>query len=329
MNSLLDNAVQSLQLGIEDYQAGAATDSIADESDLKRTLSAVRNFYAGILLLGKAVLVRQAPNANDEELLYMAYEPEPDGDGGVKFVRRGKRTVGFEELGKRLRRFGVPVDRDALKELNQVRNGVEHHFVSSSISSVQACIARAFPVVSVLFRHGKFDPVDLLGDSWQSLLSIREFYERERAECRQTFSNIYWLADVMKGEAIWCPYCKTDLVEQSDVSNSDQNDMECKCRACGEAVSAEHAIAETLRALYEGEIYIADTDGGESPLYACRECGADTYLLTEDHNGCAFCGEEIEGDCGGCGAPLTPENVPWDGSVGLCSYCSHVRWKDD
>jgi hypothetical protein len=44
---LFRNAVQSIQLGIEDYQA----------NNSKRAVSAVRNFYAGVLLLAKEVLV--------------------------------------------------------------------------------------------------------------------------------------------------------------------------------------------------------------------------------------------------------------------------------
>jgi hypothetical protein len=50
MNTLFDNAIQSIQLGIEDYE----------HNDPMRALSAVRNFYAGTLLLAKEVLVRAA-----------------------------------------------------------------------------------------------------------------------------------------------------------------------------------------------------------------------------------------------------------------------------
>ena len=54
MNSLFDNAVQSIQLGVEDYQS----------NDAKRAVSAVRNFYAGVLLLAKEVLIRAAPESD-------------------------------------------------------------------------------------------------------------------------------------------------------------------------------------------------------------------------------------------------------------------------
>jgi len=48
MSGLFENMVQSIQLGVEDYQV----------NDPKRASSAVRNFHAGVLLLFKEVLVR-------------------------------------------------------------------------------------------------------------------------------------------------------------------------------------------------------------------------------------------------------------------------------
>lgn len=53
MTQLLQNAVDALAVGVEDYSA----------NDQRRTLSAVRNFYAGTLLLAKEVLSRVAPKA--------------------------------------------------------------------------------------------------------------------------------------------------------------------------------------------------------------------------------------------------------------------------
>jgi hypothetical protein len=56
MHTILENAVQSLQIGIEDYQS----------TDQRRTLSAVRNITAGVLLLFKEKLRQLSPpNSND------------------------------------------------------------------------------------------------------------------------------------------------------------------------------------------------------------------------------------------------------------------------
>ena len=159
--------------------------------------------------------------------------------------------------------------------------------------------------------------------------SLDNTHEKERDECRRTFSKVRWLTDVLTDEPIRCPHCESELVAQSDPENSDQHDMECECRACGEAVSSEQAIEETLRALCARETYLATKYGGDLPLHPCPGCGVEAYLLTEKHNGCAWCGTKVEGRCAHCGEQLTPENVPSGSNGGCCSRCAHVMSKDD
>lgn len=69
---IFDNAVASITLGIEDFCEG--TDA--------RMLSAARNYYAELLLLGKECLVPTAPDADPMEVIGAKFEPVPDGDGG-------------------------------------------------------------------------------------------------------------------------------------------------------------------------------------------------------------------------------------------------------
>ena len=57
--SILNNAVESIQVGVEDY--------LMDDS--RRYLSAVRNICAGILLLYKEKLCRLSPSNNGEILI--------------------------------------------------------------------------------------------------------------------------------------------------------------------------------------------------------------------------------------------------------------------
>src|SRR6516165_2838278 len=85
MNTLFDNAVQSIPLGVEDYQA----------NDPRRALSSVRNFYAGVLLLAKEVLVRQVPDSAPEDVLAARFKPIPDGQGGCSTYRQAIRPSTF------------------------------------------------------------------------------------------------------------------------------------------------------------------------------------------------------------------------------------------
>ena len=110
MKTLFDNAVQSIQLGVEDYQS----------NDLRRSLSAVRNFYAGTLLLAKEALIRAVPKANAKEIIGANYRPVPDNKGGVRYEQVGYRTIDFDEIGKRYKDFGLPIDQTALRELNRI-----------------------------------------------------------------------------------------------------------------------------------------------------------------------------------------------------------------
>ena len=68
---LLDNAIHSIRIGLEDSKA----------DDEARALSAIRNLHAGLLLLAKEVLARAAPNVDGEAVIAEAYKPLPDGHG--------------------------------------------------------------------------------------------------------------------------------------------------------------------------------------------------------------------------------------------------------
>jgi hypothetical protein len=57
MSDLLKNAIASIQLGVEDFKRN---------DDPRRLLSAIRNFYAGVLLLCKEVLRRLSPDDSNE-----------------------------------------------------------------------------------------------------------------------------------------------------------------------------------------------------------------------------------------------------------------------
>jgi hypothetical protein len=129
---LLQNAVTSIRMGIEEYSS--------DKPD--RSLSAVRNFYAGVLLLAKEVLVRAAPNADPDEIIGARYKPVPDGTGSVTHVPDGHRTIDFDTIGKRFKDFKLDIDQAALGELNKIRNEIEHRFTDPARGRAWLGIAR-------------------------------------------------------------------------------------------------------------------------------------------------------------------------------------------
>lgn len=317
VRGLFNNAVQSIQLGIEDYQA----------NNPKRAVSAVRNFYAGVLLLAKEVLVRQVPDVDPKDVIGARYKPVPGDDGGIAFTPASQQTIDFATIGERFKDFGLAIDHGALNDLNRIRNDLEHYFTDTSHEAVREAIAKAFPVVAELCRQIDEAPHEALGEAWQVMLDARGVYERELAACRQTFENVDWPVGLLAEARLSCPECQSDLVAQQAPENTHHQSLDCRCRLCGHGFSAEQAIEQALETYFETESYVAMTDGGDQPVLDCPECGLATYLLSEEHVGCVWCGLVL-GECGRCMEGLTPDNVSPD-NLNLCSYCNHLMQKDD
>ena len=283
MSHLFDNAIQSIQLGVEDYQ----------NDDTKRAVSAVRNFYAGVLLLAKEVLVRRVPKANPEEVIRAKYKPVPDGKGGVIYAPETFRTIDFGTINKRFKEFNLPIKPSVLNNLGDIRNNFEHHFSDKSHEEVRDAIAKAFPFVSELFRLIDEEPVECLDGSWQVMLDIHDFYERELDFCRKSFDEVEWPSQYLTKVEISCTECDSDLVEQVDPKNKCYQSLQCRCRRCGNKISPNEAMETALQSHFYYEMYIAMTDGGETPVQICPKCGFETYLHTEEEVGCVSCGLEL------------------------------------
>jgi hypothetical protein len=316
MNTLFDNAIQSIQLGIEDYE----------HNDPKRALSAVRNFYAGTLLLAKEVLVRAAPKAAVKDVLGTKFVPVPDGKGGVTFEANNK-TVDFNELGERFKAFGLSIDRSALGELNNIRNDMEHYYTNASSKKVREAIARAFPVVVDLFKLLHEEPTKHLGESWEVMLEVKAVYDKELAECEASFANVEWKSNSMAQAPRICPQCDSRLVQCNDPNTKIHDYVHSKCRQCGADIKSHELMETVLKKFFEGDNYDAARDGGEPSLDRCPECSYETYVMTDGENGCAWCQLEL-GECLRCETGLTPNNVAYDTNE-MCSYCDHIMSKDD
>lgn len=318
-NKLFDNAVASIRLGIEDYRS----------NDLRRTVSAVRNFYAGVLLLAKGGLLQQAPGVEDPFVLLAAnYKPVPNGNGGVEYVAVGQATIDHVTIKSRFRDFNLEIDAQPLAELNKIRNDMEHYFSSHPRELVLQAIARVFPLVVRLFELNGAEPAKALGEEWTTMLEAREFFERLHNESSRTFAPIKWAMPIL-AEVEWqCPSCGSQLLAQVDPDNDSQEDMKCRCRACGETSDPVDVVQAGLEKHFEIDNFLAAKDGGDPPVQTCPDCGLTTYVMAADEHGCAWCGGKTRGACNLCGEELTPNTVSWEDSD-VCAHCHHVMTRDN
>jgi hypothetical protein len=282
MNTLFNNAIQSIQLGIEDYE----------HNDPKRALSAVRNFYAGTLLLAKEVLVRAAPKAEVKAIIGSKFVPVPDGKGGVTYEASNK-TVDFTEIGDRFKAFGLKIDKGALADLNKIRNDMEHYYTNASGKKVREAVARAFPVIVELFKQLHEAPSKHLGKCWETMLEVKTVYDQELAECQASFSNVDWKSGAMASAERVCPKCDSRLIHQKNPNNTVHENADATCRQCGEDVHAHEVIEAALKNHFAGDDYIAMTEGGEGSLAICPECSYETYVMSYGDHGCAWCQLEL------------------------------------
>jgi len=97
MSSLFENAVASIRMGVEGFR----------QQNRNRDISAVRNFYAGVLLLAKEALIRVAPNADPQFVIGAKLKPVLDGQGGIELSQVGHSTIDFHQIGERAKDFGI------------------------------------------------------------------------------------------------------------------------------------------------------------------------------------------------------------------------------
>lgn len=319
MNSaLFNNAIASIRMGVEDYKL----------KEDARYISAVRNLYAGVLLLAKEALVRAVPNENPELILGVGFKQAPDGNGGIRFKKFGKKTIDFNGLITRAIDFHIPLDKNLLEDLNQIRNDMEHLYSQHPEEKICAAISKGLVVVAKLLRYLGEEPPALLGEEWETMLRIKDVYDEERAAARKSFKNIYWFTDEISEEHIVCPNCHSELVQQLNIENTIQSDIKFHCRSCGNDLNYDDVIDCAIDKKFgAGALHRAVKDGDSIPLHTCPMCSKQTLLETEDENClvCVSCGESLEyrSECLYCNNLMSVDEFLESDPIGVCGYCEY------
>ena len=111
LSPLYESARVSIKIGIDDFSA----------NDPERLLSSVRNFYAGLLLLAKFVMVNKVHDVDAELVLAKSFKPSLPQAGRVEIVKQGRQTIDFEDIKKRFDILGLSLDAKAARLLAGLR----------------------------------------------------------------------------------------------------------------------------------------------------------------------------------------------------------------
>jgi hypothetical protein len=181
--SLLQNAIDSIQVGVEDY--------LMDDS--RRYLSAVRNICAGILLLYKEKLKRLSPSHDNEVLIKQFIKPICDEEGNVSFVGDSEKTVDVQTIKKRFISLKIEYNWDRFDEINKLRNNIEHYYTDKSSGAVREVIVTSFLLIrDFISEYLEEEPHSVLGeDCWKMLLETEEVYQAEKKNCKQSLDLLH------------------------------------------------------------------------------------------------------------------------------------------
>ncbi|NJO07956.1 MAG: hypothetical protein HC876_21905 [Chloroflexaceae bacterium] len=314
---LLQNAITSIQMGVEDFQTGR------DE----RMLSATRNLYSGILLLFKEKLRDMSPPDSDEILLRVKFEPIIAADGSVKIQGVGKRTIDYDEIKDRFKKLRIDADWDRVGQVKHIRDQLEHYYTDTQPKAVGEAIANTFVVVQKFIRKElDEDPQALLGQNcWQVMLAQNEFFEQELAECKLSHQKVTWDFEILKDiiEEARCVECHSPLVMALFDNGTYQGRFEC--RACGITSDEDDIVETAIRPSYRYDIILHYKDGDIMPIEQCPACYRNTFIVSEDC--CVICGY-VHGNptCLRCNNTIS---VDEQSVSGYCSYCNHKLQDDD
>ena len=318
MDTLLKNAVASIQIGVEDCQS----------MDPRRGLSAVRNLIAGVLLLFKEKLRRMSPPGSDEVLIKQTIRPVRR-KGTLAFAGIGSKTVDVQAIKERFDSLGIDADLARLDEVIKLRNNIEHYCATTTSTGMRTLLAKSFVVIrDFIADELEDDPATLLGDAtWSVLLAESDVYESELAACRSAMAAVDWRSDAGErvAEHIRCGDCGSDLVKpvQADVEAVWR--LVFHCNGCGHETEYLGAIEPAVMDCFEDDRYFAAKDSEPQPVATCHECARECWVVEE--NRCLVCDATLKyAECALCGECLGPDDQD---NHGLCGYHAHQAQKDD
>lgn len=317
---ILNNAVEAIQIGLEDFTS----------KDPRRAHSALRNIFAGTLLLFKEKLKRLSPVGSDEVLIKQTIAPAFDENGQLCFQGKGNKTVDVQQIKDRFKEFDIKVNWRTFDEINKLRNNIEHYYTEESPALVSEVISKSFKIIrDFCINYLNEEPAELFGqDSWNIFLETDEIYESEKEESNLSLLEVDWKFPTLNQAIsnVRCPFCQSDLIHA--IKNKKYQPgaaLTLLCKKCLNEFDIEDVIEECLNEEMAGDTIIAAMDGGDDPYTDCPECGKSTYVFIEES--CLHCGYQQEDvRCAVCHTPLNLEEA-YEG--GLCSYHRYVMEKAD
>jgi hypothetical protein len=309
---LLQHAIDSLEIGIQD----------AKSNDPRRVLSAVRNLYAGILLLLKEKLAQESPN--DSILIYAKIKWVHDTQGNVVAKPDGAKTIDTEEIINRYKSLNLTLDAQRIRSLQGIRNALEHNTPAHAEATIRDAIAKTFVLITSVIRdHLGKNPQDLFAyEIWSEMVAEAETQKKLEDDCRRSLKAIVNVPDAAEEalRELICKSCGSGLLMAEPTAES-YFSTEFTCQVCGDRSNLGKILPDALSLIYRAHYDPRTLDEPEIGL--CPNCSEEAFHIDSDQ--CLVCGEGRQYEfCDRCEERLGLDEQ----ESGLCSYCEHV-WNSD
>jgi hypothetical protein len=284
--SILDNAINSIIIGLEDY----------DSLDEKKLIYSVRNIFAGILLLFKYKLSELSPAGSNEVLVKQKLLPVISDEGVLKWVGTGRKTVDVFAIKERFISLGINTDWKKVDQINKYRNDIEHYFSTLTELPILQLMSDSFLVIRD-FIHDELnkDPKELLGyEYWTILVDANEnykseVYKKEKQKLDFTIDQLEFFNDeIAKAfKAYCCCQCSSELLGSLE-KNGPASYADFKCRSCDTLFTYEEIVDSVVVDYFGKDVFLSKIKGQVMPLENCSSCCNGIYI--SNHNICASCG---------------------------------------
>lgn len=314
-STMFENAIAAIELGVEDYGS----------DDPRRAASAVRNFFAGLLLLMKERLERLSP-----ELISAKVKPVLDG-GNVTWVGEGSKTVDVKEIQERWKSLGLAdLAWPRLVDLQRLRNDLEHRAPKVGHEALRAAVANTFTLLNQVLREhlGESPAERFQPEVWAAMVTEAGLHAELDRECRASRERIAadldGLAKAVVLDRLRCENCGSALIRAA--KDEDYPDTVVECIGCGEGSIVSALVEEWAVSQPRGDLF-DDVETSSATVGWCHSCSARTYSVSEDI--CLVCSETRPyKECYQCGLVLSLADQEFGG---LCGGCEHFvqRARDD
>ena len=275
--SLLDNAIRSIQIGLNDYW------------DDDRLVSSTRNIYAGILLLFKHKLFVLSPEESNAVLTKQNITPTIDKNGNLIWVGIGSKTVDVAGIKARFESLKIDVNWKTFDRINKHRNEIEHFYTTTTEEQTVEILNSCFTIINdFLSKHLSLSPQKTLGDeAWEVLLNAHEVYTSELYRSENAIKSLNFNQSIMEEIFIHfcCADCSSPFILPSPL-NTDAELSTYHCNECGEKYSYEEVCDLAIIDFYKANFF----SGYDSscPFENCRNCDQGIYLNYQKF--CTTCG---------------------------------------